>query len=205
VDIEGSTNRPNPIKARLRDAMYELLERALRAGGLTDRDHDPLVDRGDGVLALIHPIDQAPKTLLLNTVVPNLAALLTQHNNYHLHLRFRLRTVVHAGEIHYDDRGCFGEALDVAIRLLDAPEVKQSLCLTTTPLVLVVSDDIYRSVVRHNYDGIDGQAFEPLVRLQIGDWQYRGWIHIPESISGGDLRQQATGSLVRLDSYKRRA
>jgi GTP diphosphokinase / guanosine-3',5'-bis(diphosphate) 3'-diphosphatase len=33
----------------------------------------------------------------------------------------RLRVVLHAGEVHYDGNGCFGEALDIAFRLLDAP------------------------------------------------------------------------------------
>ncbi|MGH3558002.1 MAG: hypothetical protein ACRDTK_11035, partial [Mycobacterium sp.] len=67
----------------------------------------------------------------------------------------RVRVVLHAGEVHYDANGCFGEALDVAFRLLDAARVKQALRETPDPLVLVVSGDIYSSVVRHGYDGID--------------------------------------------------
>jgi hypothetical protein len=31
---------------------------------------------------------------------------------------------VHAGEVNYDANGCFGEALDVAFRLLDAARVQ---------------------------------------------------------------------------------
>jgi len=45
---------------------------------------------------------------------------------------------------------------------------------------LVVSGDIYSSVVRHGYDGIDQHAFHPLVRVQIAGNRYPGWIHIPE-------------------------
>ncbi len=67
----------------------------------------------------------------------------------------RIRAVVHAGEVHYDANGCFGEALDVAFRLVDAPPVKKALRVTASPLILVVSEDIYRSVVRQCYDGID--------------------------------------------------
>jgi len=52
--------------------------------------------------------------------------------------------VVHAGEVHYDDNGCFGEALDVAFRLLDAPRFKKALREAASPLILIVSDPIPR-------------------------------------------------------------
>ena len=88
--------------------------------------------------------------------------------------------MVHAGEVHYDANGCFGEALDIAFRLLDAALVKRALRVGTDPLILVVSGEIYRSVVRHGYDGIDQHAFRPLVRVQVAGNHYRGWIRIPE-------------------------
>jgi hypothetical protein len=36
--------------------------------------------------------------------------------------QLRVRVVVHAGTMFYDANGCFGETLDVAFRLLDAPQ-----------------------------------------------------------------------------------
>jgi len=38
------------------------------------------VDRGDGFLVLVHPVDQVPKAVLLNRVVPELARLLADYN-----------------------------------------------------------------------------------------------------------------------------
>ena len=102
--------------------------------------------------------------------------------------QLRVRVVVHAGEVHYDANGCFGEALDIAFRLLDAAHVKKALAATADPLVLVVSGDIYRTIVRHGYDGIDQRAFQPLVRVQIAGNRYPGWIHIP----GLPAQQQVT-------------
>jgi hypothetical protein len=87
---------------------------------------------------------------------------------------------MHAGEVHYDANGCFGEALDVAFRLLDATRVKRTLREAAGPLILVVSGDIYSSVVRHGYDGLDQHAFHQLVRVQIAGNRHLGWIHIPE-------------------------
>ena len=91
----------------------------------------------------------------------------------------RVRAVCHAGEVHYDPDGSYGEALDIAFRLLDAPAVKQALKAARDPLVLVVSGDIYSSVVRHGYDGIDRGAFRRLVSRQVAGNRYPGWVQIP--------------------------
>lgn len=175
VDIKGSTERTNSAKAKLRHAMYDLFETALNAAGITDDIYDPLVDRGDSMLALIRPVDEAPKALLLDTVVPTLAELLVDHNLRHPDQSFQLRVVVHAGEVHNDGRGWFGEALDLAFRLLDAAEVKKRL-QADTPLVLVVSEHIYRSIVQQGYVGIDEDDFEPAVRVRVGDHRHQGWV-----------------------------
>ena len=48
------------------------------------------------------------------------------------------------------------------------------------PLILVVSGDIYGSVVRHGYEGIDHETFHQLVRVQVAGRRYANWIHFPE-------------------------
>jgi hypothetical protein len=196
LDIERSTSRPNPIKGELRNKTYELFEAALRTAGINKRHHDRLIDRGDGILALIHPVDQVPKALLLNRVVPFLNRLLIEYNGgltrrSQPQRQLRMRVVMHAGEVHYDANGCFGEALDVAFRLLDAARVKRALRETADPLILVVSGDIYSSVVRHGYGGIDHQTFHPLVRVQVAGRRYPGWIHIPEQVTRYKVAQIA--------------
>jgi class 3 adenylate cyclase len=202
LDIERSTSRPNPIKGELRNKTYELFEAALRKAGINSCHHDRFVDRGDGILALIHPVDQAPKALLLNCAVPALSRLLADYNaslpqRSQQQRQLRVRVVMHAGEVHYDAYGCFGEALDVAFRLLDAARVKRALRERADPLILVVSGDIYNSVVRHGYDGIDQETFRPLVRVQVAGRRYPGWIHLP----GDAMRRTVT----QLASYRRPA
>ena len=103
----------------------------------------------------------------------------------------------HAGEVHYDANGCFGEALDVAFRLLDAARVKRALREMADPLILVVSDDIYRSVVRLGYDGIDHETFHQMVRVQVAGRRYPGWIHLPQ--------QAIRHTVTQLASYRRSA
>jgi class 3 adenylate cyclase len=121
LDIEQSTSRTDPVKAQLRSKIYELFDEALRAAGIGQRHRDRFTDRGDGLLALIHPVDQAPKAIVLDRVVPALTQLLADYNASLPHAsrpqrQLRVRVVVHAGEVHYDAHGCFGEALDIAFR-----------------------------------------------------------------------------------------
>ena len=47
------------------------------------------------------------------------------------------------------------------------------------PLLLVVSGDVYRSVVRHRYDGTSQRDFHRLVSADIAGRPHPGWIQIP--------------------------
>jgi hypothetical protein len=205
VDIERSTSRTDPVKAELRRTAYELFDAALRSAGIQVRHRDRFVDRGDGILALIHPVDQAPKALLLTRVIPALHRLIAERNDSlprtsQPQRQLRLRVVVHAGEVHYDASGCFGEALDLAFRLLDAVQVKKALRAASGPLALVVSEDIHRSVIRHGYDGIDQRAFRPLARVQIAGHRHTGWIHIPGDATRPKVTENGQLPAARLTS-----
>jgi len=183
VDLEGSTARTDPVKGELRRTMYDLLGRALEASAITDKHLEQLTDRGDGVLLLVRPHDDVPKTVLLGKLIPSLTALLVEHNSRaeaHPALQMRLRAVVHAGEIHGDGRGFYGESIDVAIRLLDSAPVKKALRQTSSPLVLVISEVIHSGIVCHGY--VDAEAYVPMVRVRVAGRQHRGWVHIPSQV-----------------------
>jgi len=202
LDIEQSTGRPDPVKAELRALLYKLSDAALCAAGIYSRHRDRFADRGDGFLGLIHPVDEVPKAVLLSRAVPALIQLLTDYNTAlpsadRPQRQLRLRMVIHAGEVHYDANGCFGEALDIAFRLLDASSVKKALRTTTSPLTLVVSGDIYHTVVRHGYNGICQHAFHPLVRVHLAGNRYPGWIYIPQ--------QAAQLRVTQIASYRQPA
>src|SRR5579862_5557331 len=95
VDLEGSTKRTNPVKGELRRAMYQLMDRALAATEIAGQHLEEPADRGDGILILIRPHDDVPKTALLGRLIPALTALLAEHNAAVLDpsLRMRLRVV----------------------------------------------------------------------------------------------------------------
>jgi len=180
VDIEGSTLRTNPVKEELRSQVYLLVMAALGIAGVSSGYFDPLIDRGDGVLILLRPVDEFPKPLMFSRLLPTLMELLVAYNNgissADKARMLRLRAVVHAGEVHYDKKGPFGDDLDLALRLLDAPRFKAYLRKETSPLAVVASDYIYDSIIRHGYDGINGDEYLPLVTVTIGARRRRGWV-----------------------------
>ena len=144
------------MKAELRSTLYEVFDAALLEAGIRRQYRDRFIDRGDGILALIDPVDQAPTAALLKTAIPALSRLLGDYNASlprasRAQRQLRIRAVVHAGEVDYDANGCFGEALDIAFRLLDSAHVKKALQAAADPLILVISGDIYRAIVRHGY------------------------------------------------------
>jgi hypothetical protein len=172
LDIERSTSRPDPVKAELRQTMYELFDAALRAADIHRRHRDRFADRGDGLLALIHP-GHAPR-MLLRRVIPAFGLLLAEHNaGRPLQRQLRVRVVVHAGTVFYDANGCFGETLDTAFRLLDAPSVKGALRTVRAPLVLVVSARLDGYV----HPGEIGQAVPP-VSVQVAGSQHEGRVSV---------------------------
>ncbi|HEX5300551.1 MAG TPA: hypothetical protein VFW50_26510 [Streptosporangiaceae bacterium] len=205
VDLEGSTKRTNPARGELRRALYRLMDRALAATEIAGQHLEQPADRGDGMLILIRPHDDVPKTALLGRLVPALTTLLAEHNAAapDPSLRMRLRVVIHAGEIHVDDWGFYGEELDVAFRLLDSPAVKKALNMARmSPLALVTSDEIFRTIIRHGY--LDAGPYQPLVRVRIADQQRRGWVSTPVPVDC-DQESSTYGTAAALRSQAQAA
>ena len=180
LDIEGSTSRPDPVKAELRTMLYELFDAALRSAGVSARRRGRFTDRGDGLLALIEPADQE---LLFNLVIPVFNQLLVDYNASlpdpgGRDRRLRVRVVMHTGNVHDDNNGCFGEALDIAFRLLDAPRVKTTLKAAQGPVLLVVSGDVL-NLIASCCRSVTGHAASRLVTVQVAGHEHQGWIHIP--------------------------
>ncbi|GAA3458247.1 hypothetical protein ACFFSW_03325 [Saccharothrix longispora] len=151
VDVEGygDPTRTSPHRGAAREGMYRVLMTAFAECGLP-WDDKSVDDAGDAVLVLL-PAD-VPKNHLVEQLPERLAAALRRHNHVHADgARLRMRLAVHAGEVHYDDRGRTSEEMIFAYRILDAPAAKLALRADpTATLALVVSEEFYRSVVHHD-------------------------------------------------------
>ena len=182
LDIERSTTRPDPVKGELRTMLYELFDAALRSAGV-DADHrDRFIDRGDGLLALIDPADQA---LVLNRVVPVFSQLLTGYNTRFAdpgerQRELRVRVVLHCRRNQRRRQRTLrrnaGHCLPPA---RCAPASKQHSRRRTDPLLLVVSGEVYESAVRHDPSETGQLAFRWLVTAEVAGHDHQGWIQIP--------------------------
>jgi hypothetical protein len=186
VDLEKSTERMDLVKGRLRIVMYDLIEKALAEAGITEKHREQLTDGGDSVRVLIRPHDEVPKALLLSKLIPALTTFLVEYNASvaEPELKMRMRAVIHSGDLEIDDRGFYGETLDVAYRFLENAKLKKILREETDlPLVLVISREIYSSIVRHS--GVDRKAYEGRIRVRVCGQYYQGWVHIPTPLLSG--------------------
>lgn len=184
LDLESSSTRTDLIKVELRYQLYRLLRRAMQAAGIDERHCEPIADRGDGVLVLVHPVDEVPRSRLLVPFIPVLTRLLVAYNaslgpDDRAARRLRMRAVIHAGDLLRDDHGAFGAEIDAAIRLLDSDAVRSALRAASSPLVVVVSQQIYEATVFHGYAGLCPQLYHRAVEVSVCGLIRHGWIHVP--------------------------
>ncbi len=90
-----------------------------------------------------------PAGALTGPLIPHLDAGLRRHNKVaSAAAAIQLRIALHAGQVHADDHGVTGQVLVHLFRLLDAPAFRQYAAASSAGLTLVVSDDLYASVIR---------------------------------------------------------
>jgi hypothetical protein len=133
MDVEGVGDPTRTRQQRLgaRGGMYQVLMRAFADVGLP-WDDKSVEDAGDSLIVL--PAPTVPEAVLADRLPERLAAALREHNRGHsIDARLRLRVALHAGEVHYDERGKTSADLILASRILDAAEAKRALRDSTAP------------------------------------------------------------------------
>src|SRR6266536_3408310 len=179
VYVEGFNRkrRTDLDRLRLRAILYRLLDQGV-ANAEVDSDQVERIDCGDGVLLLFHPT--VSKVRLLDPLIGRLAQRLAGHNrNAPAALQLRLRVAVHGGEVLHDRHGYIGEDLNLLFRLLEAGALRIALGnATSAPLALVVSETIFRHVVRHGYGRLCPETFTP-AWITTKETTVHAWIHIP--------------------------
>lgn len=181
VDVEqfGDRRRTNPHQASVRSGLYDALRAAFARSGVPWQDcyHE---DRGDGALILVPP--EVPKSVLAVRVPRELAAALAEHNQTHDgRAGIRLRLAVHAGEIHRDDYGVVGTAINVAFRLLEAEQLKRALADSAGVLAVIASQWFFDEVIRH--DPASGPALYRRVQVSVKETSATAWICRPMTLT----------------------
>jgi hypothetical protein len=178
VDIAGFTDvrRDDEVQLALRRALYQLLAEAFEASGISWADcvHE---DRGDGVVVLVP--QGLPAVITIDPLLYQLRAALRRHNRMASEVaRIGLRVAVHMGQVHRDEHGLAGTAVNHLCRLLDAHAVRTALAASGTELALIVSDHYYEGVVRQRPSMVESAAFRP-VAIKVKQTRDRGWIWTP--------------------------
>jgi hypothetical protein len=175
IAASGDPDRVDYVQRYLREELYKSLSWAFDEAG-TPFDVCYCEDRGDG--AIVIPPACVGIDIILSSVVPKLdAALRRQHELASPLARIRLRAGVHAGEIHPDDHGIAGTALNHAFRILDAPEFKRVVDDHTARLSIIVSSQVYDDVVRHAMGSIDPTVYQP-IELRWKETETTGWVRL---------------------------
>lgn len=171
LDVEGSQTRNNVQRQAVRREFYEVLHRAVAEAGIEPEERT-VEDRGDGVLAVFG----RPVWDVLDDVVDGLVRHLTNINIAKNPPDWlRLRFAVHHGLVNQDQHGWSGEALDETFRLNGLQPVKDMLRVAVrAQSVLVVSDEVYRNVVRQRV-----RDFDPTVYRRVEENGQIGWAMVP--------------------------
>jgi class 3 adenylate cyclase len=176
VDVAGfgGQHRTNRHQLTIRRELYRMFSCALAEAGVPWEEcrHE---DRGDGILVIVPPT--TPKCPLVEVLPLRLLALLREHNDNHsTEEQIRLRLALHAGEIHYDDHGVVGRAVNLAFRLVDSAVLRDALAESSADLAVITSSWFYEEVVWHSE--VKGYCSVPLDNKETST---TAWIWLPGS------------------------
>jgi len=178
VDVEGfgDQRRTNRDQVVVRDGLYRAMQEAFGRAGIPWEKcgHE---DRGDGVFVLVPA--EVPKGLLAESLPSALVTALRTHNDAHPGAGgIRLRMVLHAGEVQYDEHGVTSVAVNLAFRLLDASVLKAALASSPGVLAVIASSWFFEEVVRHSGTAA---VYRP-VEVAVKETTTKGWICLPDQM-----------------------
>jgi hypothetical protein len=178
VDIAGFTSpdRDDDIRLYLHKELYEMLERAFDGSGIPWARcfHE---DRGDGALIVVPP-GVACKGII-DPLPERLRGLIRRHNHVSCKAAgIQLRAAAHIGPVEHDDHGFVGSDINLLFRMLEARPLKRALAGSGAELALIVSDDVYRSLVCRYPSLVSPDAFQR-VKFQVKYTRASAWTYLP--------------------------
>ncbi|MBV9447876.1 MAG: hypothetical protein JO345_18475, partial [Streptosporangiaceae bacterium] len=90
----------------------------------------------------------------------------------------QLRAAAHIGPVEHDGHGFVGSDINLLFRMLEARPLKRALAGSGAELALIVSGDVYRSLVCRCPSLVSPDDFQR-VSFQVKDTRARAWIYLP--------------------------
>ncbi|MFI6369542.1 hypothetical protein [Streptomyces sp. NPDC050546] len=174
VDTADSGARTVPRQAAAQERLLGALREACAAAGI-DRDICDRQDQGDGELLIL------PPGVVETTAVPELLrvlALALRRDNLGRTEpeRLRVRTAAAVGIVHRSALGFAGNGVVEACRLVEAGALKEAFrAAPWAEVSFTVGEELYRDLVRHGYDGLPPDRFQPLTPVVDGR-PFRAWL-----------------------------
>jgi class 3 adenylate cyclase len=172
----GDLARTDRVQRHVRAALYDRLRHSFERSGVPF-DGCYTEDRGDGALVVVPP--GVKTTVLVSPLIDRLRAELRAYNDVSSEIaRIQLRVGLHAGEIHTDDHGIVGTAVNHVFRLIEAPLFKEAFKASGACLAFIASEQVYQGVIRHADDLIDPADYRP-IEVRVKETATRAWVRMP--------------------------
>lgn len=185
VDVARFTDpdRTEAHQRAVREGLYRVLRGAF-ADARVDWTTCKISDLGDGALILVPA--EVPKSRLADQLPSRLVVELLRHNAvYAREAAIKLRVAVHAGEVHHDEHGAMGQAVNLTCRLVEAPAAKSALRSSMSILALIASDHFYHDVINQDPGTEPGSYREISVPLR-EETPTVGWLRLLPNHSVSD-------------------
>jgi hypothetical protein len=178
VDVAGFTDPARTMvhQRAVHEGLYDVLRGAFSEVGV-GLDTCTVEDRGDGAMILLPP--EVDNSKLADQLPSRLVAWLRRYNAVHsAQAAVQLRVALHAGEVYQDGHGAVSAAVNIAFRILEAPEAKSALRLSTGVLALVASDTFYHDVIVHD-PAADPDSYRR-VPVSVKETSTVAWLRLPD-------------------------
>lgn len=146
-----------------RTALYSVLRTSLTDSGIPWEicRHE---DRRDGVLTVVPP--SVATVSIVSHLITHIDSNLKQHNREAAPVRVQLRAALHVGAITISSQGLLsGYSITTASHLLNAPALTRQLARTDVDLAVMVSSQVYETVIRHASGFADPTRYQEITVL----------------------------------------
>jgi hypothetical protein len=181
TDIEGFGQHTTPQRADAARRLFSVQQFALRQARAFRVQPVAREDKGDGQLMLL------PLTLDPTQAVPGLVAgfrhgLYMDNQEPGLFGRLRVRVALARGAVTLrGPLGAEGHSLITACRMNDAAPLKKALReRRDADLAVIVTDDLYQDVIKHDFGSLQSAGFTR-IEVQVKEHASAAWMYLPAS------------------------
>lgn len=134
-------------------------------------------ERREGVLVVIPP--SITTSTIVSRLISQVEAGIRRYNREAAPLRIQLRAALHVGPVIVTAEGLSGHAIETAVRLSTAPGLTKRLATTGADLAVMVSSQVYETVIRHATGFADPTGYQE-VAVRTEDDEAPAWLWAAE-------------------------